>query len=534
MSQPTASPDERSKELRLRILVVLGIGFFLVSLSAALVSGFFLMRGDRGTTLDRALPSSCAWVIASRDPAMLRDVLRTLEEDPPRLPAAASPVAAWLPPLAEALARGSRGLDLDEPWAACAVEEGWLLTLALPADERARPTLERTDGVRAFVDALAPRLVGATPGDTGRWQSGAPWGMDLAQARRVGPDHALAVLVTGDRAFVRLQAGDEKAALLGLSELTTPLTRADLGDARVADGTMRDRPAFREAIERVGGGALQVWAPGAVIGPWSRSWGLPEVLAEVAGREGSWWASSVRLDGDAVVFHQHLAGGQRVVVFAKQHLDPRVPLEADAHLPAEPDVTASLVVRYGAETWVRHWNRLAASGAPAQLVEADAFLQRATGAGLRELIGGGNGQLLLTTRGRGEQGRWATIWPRHAGAARSAEAWPAAAREDGWVFVRRGAALALGNDPALVDRALDAFEGAGPTWRDAFEAGALTQTDVDLYRQHGGGLVREANALAGLVGPHPPLRLEWLWLDTGLIVETRLLPGTKRATLPTR
>ncbi len=466
-----------------RLHFAAGVGCLMITLSGsvALYTGWQLAAGDHGSELMEALPSRCDLVVVAGSPRAVVSLLRAADEL--ALPEALTGVVAGhAARLAEALgaaAGAPAGADPEGAWAGCARDGGVFATVAVRGSAEAA-----IDGLAAQLEAV----VGPGLGVSARWRSGER----LPGLGRwlVGDDGRVRVALQANAGRVQVAwsfAGDAAALL-------------EAGLADLDSDSLADNHDFRAALERGGGGALQLYISGALLASQAAAASGGLFDADAMTSRFDWLGASLREIDDHVDLHVHLGAGQRGVMWLKEHLDITTPTATTAILPAT--AAGGGVLRLRPAGWLGDLDALRSVVVGRRALAAiEAYLGRS----LDDLLRAAGGEVFLI------------VAPASAGPARIALAvtGPGAPKAP---------FRATEQDLPLIVR----HPSGGEDWLAEFvdqQAPRLASradlaTEIRTALDDDGGLFLDAGArFAGLAGP---LSLRWVWADSGLALHCRL------------
>lgn len=467
------------------------LAMFVISGSLALYSAYLLWRGEDAGPILAALPSSCEVVWMVDRPQEAAASLRTLGARS----GAAGQVGLW----AETLDRAAKtpGLDPEEAWGFCRRGSQWYAALPLgpqlqpsAAAQAARQTWEALRGI-PWLGHPAVRWVETA----GQWVG-----------RDAGGEALAAVLVTDRVATISWREAEltkpwawTNGAADGASAARSPLDAvASLNALRaeVAKTPLREDKGAREALERVGGGQMRLMVRGGTLtqllasalesrgqAPWKD--GLPWV---------QWAALALRVEEGRVRVHAQIGGGQRWAVWLKERFDSPGQLDAATVIPREYKWAG--VLRVQRQSWPLLAGLDPVAGSLVQLFgDGDRWQPLLAG----QTAWFGDGPCLTAVALLRPDAAIAAELP----AVQTISGCPQAERK------RIGDKVVVGSAQGIaqVEQVL-----ADPSLASV----ASDQDQQRIQRDTQGVWVPGSHAVAGL--PAGPLQLEWIWLDTGLVL----------------
>lgn len=332
---PTTPVGARKTTIAAAVLLLM----FLVSGTAAVLSGLALWRGEETDAVFAALPSGCEQVVLVDRPAELHAVLARLGAHPGVPGLVAAHTQAWLGAVQRTAA--VPGVDTQHPWAVCKKGAAWYAAVPVSASAG-----------QAGQQWLAALRSGPMPGL--RDAADAHW--------QVGEGRSLLV-DNRDRVAAALRMTPQVAQFAwrdtGLPTDATPLgdaaTLLDLLGQDVRLRPLAKDTQVREAIERVGGGQLRLYWDAAVAQA-AMDRAIPAAGPLAAWRQGighvQWLALAVRGDADAVRLQVQVGGGQRLASFLKEHLDLNADVDLSRWLPLAAEQRPALgIVRAPRRAW---------------------------------------------------------------------------------------------------------------------------------------------------------------------------------------
>ncbi|HAN30997.1 MAG TPA: hypothetical protein DCQ06_05315 [Myxococcales bacterium] len=294
---------------KIGLAVALGLLMVVVSTTTAAYTGYLLWKGDPGTEVLNTLPSGCEVVALAHDFKSLTPLLvdpSLLHNAPTALSDSMTQTHAFVAPHIEklrGLLRPNAGLGLCR-WR---TSQGplWLLTLAMP---------DAADKTLQSVEQIIGSVVGRS---SARWLS--------SQAVGGFVEHSLEEAKSGGSASI-LQGEDRLLVAWSSQPGAAPALVEAIKATKVSP--MREDKIVRAAIERVGGGQLQLaFRPKAIESSLALVLhGSP--LAGLAQTGLSYLGVSLRHDAETQTthLHAHLGVGQRGVALLKRRLDPMASL----------------------------------------------------------------------------------------------------------------------------------------------------------------------------------------------------------------
>jgi len=453
---------------------------FLVSATVAVYSGWLLWRGEVRDPALLALPAACAWVVVAQDPAAAAKALREVADQPHWTPLQRDAWQPWAAAAKRAVATAV-GLDTAKPWALCGQAEVVLGAAPALASGDARA------GGQAWVEALWQ--TGAAPAQTS-WltASHAPvWRRPDAGTWRNEAELLVFRDATGS-ARASVQAGPVvRVAWAAASGDAVAGLRAAHGPSNGPAKSAAEVAALQEALERVGGGELHGFASKSVVEALQTQLDLPPLAREGLGH-ALWAAVSLRVEAKAIRLHGHLGADPRAAVWLKNNLDVVGSFDVTPLVEAGAQVVA--ISRLPPSAWSLWGNQ-----AP--------VLQAIAGSGQGKLAG----PAMWQQRKDGSRG-YALQAVDAAAAAQLSRLAPGQIGQGA-----RPVPSQVRGDVVLLGASLQppAAPPSDPERRRFYET-----TQGVLVEQ---GAAMPEGWLAGMLGP---LQLEWLWLDTGVVVALAL------------
>lgn len=310
MSQtPPAAETPPRKTL---IAAGLLLAMFAISGSLAVYSGYLLWRGEDAGAVMKALPSGCQEVLFVDKPAEAGAVAEMARAN--RV-ASADEITAT----AQFAAADAAG-TASEPWALC------------------------SDGVRpAWYGALAdPRLAQSS-------QLAIGWANNVAAAHGWG-SKPLAWSVEHERQIARTADGQVAAAVdirgqvaraVWLTTAATPTADSGavlallsaLQQAALARPLQKDE-LFRASLERTGGGQVHWFHRGSPVSKLTKRGVELDADGSAMLSQVDWNGAALLHEGERLIVHEHLGGGQRLAGWLKQRFDISAGFDAANVLPA--------------------------------------------------------------------------------------------------------------------------------------------------------------------------------------------------------
>jgi hypothetical protein len=489
---PPTAADVKTP-LRIGVMATLLLVMITVSASVAIYSAWLLIRGEKVSIALEALPAGCVWVVQSDLPGELAGAWRAMAQHP-ALPDETAKDTRGLHDLFRDLATVP-GLARGGAWAVCGLGQG--AVAALPDAGGGLPM------ARAWFDRLRA----------------AQWPRTLAAADVFNPLQGLQIgswSESGGRAVLRDDQGRSRAAvsqeqgvvLVAWSYGDVEAT-AVLDEARVAASRkpLKEDNEFRAAIERAGGGQLHLYVGGEAARAFAKRTGLGHGAGVPPWQPGlpslRWLGVALRSDAAGVRIHAHVGTTEKGAAWLKQTFDVAGALDASPYVDAQASVAG--VVRLPLATWAA-WGSL-----PGQLPT--------------ELSKGLTGQAIwqeLPATGLGSEATPTGLVLLQIRDAAVVQDWLATPRDNPQSQGIVDGFLVIGTDRATRDRG-EALVSKARKPDGAPELGPDTKR---LLGETQGFLARPGAqvGVGRLRGWRGPLEAEWLWLDTGLIGELRLLP----------
>ncbi len=302
-------------------------------------------------------------------------------------------------------------------------------------------------------------------------------------------------------------SGDKPMAICALQDGEVLVVKDDAAHAGTPGLAVNlDQSAdFQEALERAGGGQLQLYLTAAALQKqFDRNSAVGKVLFGM--QDVRWLAGALRVDDKAARVHLHLGAGQRGAVWLKQHFDP--PQDWNPLRQIDSEAVAVALVNFEPRA-------LPAANDVPGVADLDALLRSQVGISFADLAAVSTGHLLWQQLPAGQQ--WLTV------PLLSETPLPPSIRATHWPQQQIKSTLLLAKDHQSMETALDLIGRASFHITTGASNGreSLVNKPIDLDRQRlftqtqGIWLAKDATA-TGLTGP---AQLEWLWLDTGLIAE---------------
>jgi hypothetical protein len=489
---PPTAADVKTP-VRTGVMATLLLVMITVSASVAIYSAWLLIRGEKVPIALEALPADCVWVVQSDLPGELAGAWRAMSQHP-ALPDEMAKDARGLQELLRDLA-AVPGLARGGAWAVCGLRQG--AVAALPDAGGGLPM------ARAWFDRLRA----------------APWPRMLAAADVSNPLQGLQsgtwsqvdgrAILRDDQGRSRAAVSQEQGVVLVAWSYGDVEATAVLDESRVAASRnpLKEDEEFRAAIERAGGGQLHLYIGGEAARVFARRTNLGHGAGVPPWQPGlpslRWLGVALRSDATGVRIHAHLGTTEKGAAWLKQTFDVTGVLDAAPYVDAQATVVG--VVRLPLATWAA-WGSL-----PGQLPT--------------ELSKGLTGQAIwqeLPAAGLGSEATPTGLVLLQVRDAAVVQGWLATRRDnpqpagmvDGFLVIGTDRTT-VGRGEALVRKArkLDGVPELGPDTKRL-----LSETQGLLARP---GAQIDVGKLRGWRGP---LEAEWLWLDTGLIGELRLLP----------
>lgn len=459
---------------------------FTISGSLALYSAYLLWRGEDAGPILSALPSGCDVVWMVDRPQDAAAALRTLGARS----GAAGQVGLW----AETIDRAAQtpGLDPDEAWGFCRRGSQWYA--ALPV------TAQPTAGAAATAAKQAWEALRGIP-----WlgQPAVRWAETDGQwvGRDAGGGALAAVQVAGAVATISWQEAEftkpwaTTTAATPRSPLDAVATLSALR-GEIAKSPLQSDKEVREGLERVGGGQMRWMARGVTLTQLLSA--ALESRGQAPWKEGltwvGWAALALRVEDGRVRIHAQVGGGQRWAVWLKERFDS--PGQLDAALVLPKAYKWAGVLRVQRQNWPLLIGLDPGAAALSQLF-ADAD-------GWQPLLAGqtawfGDGPCVTAVALLRPQATIPTTLP----AIHAIAGCPQAESK------RIGDKVVVGSAQGVAQvEQLLANPGLAGT--------AADQDQQRIQRDTQGVWVPGAFAASDL--PAGPLQLEWIWLDTGLVL----------------
>lgn len=304
-----AAGEEPGGGGKVGVAAAIGVLALTLSLTMAGTSAFLLWRGDLGDDMVNTLPANCDAAALVPAPKVLLPLTRALAQA--RLPTTWQPLAIDLARMVTATVPSGVQVEGEQSgFGVCFSGDTALVSAGLgPA------------GIDPLLADLARRAGGGT------WRPSQPVGGFVEYQLQAEGGRPTAAMLAGERRVQFLLGGDDPSArLAGLVKTvqTTPMR----GDAIV-----------REAIERVGAGALQlVFGKAVVVAAADRYAAIP-ALGTLLREHARFLGVSLRddLDDDRIHLHAHVGipegeAGERALLLLKRTLDAGTPRKTSAAL----------------------------------------------------------------------------------------------------------------------------------------------------------------------------------------------------------
>lgn len=318
--------DEQTESPARKTVFAAGLllAMFLLSGSLAVYCAWLLWRGEAAEAVLSGLPGGCSRVLFVDKPHSSPAVAGLMAHHAVQWTGGGDATA-----LLKGLSTAPPPEEIDSTQAIALCYRGnWWFGAAVPAQGAAAE-----GAARAFA-----AWVGQALGQTVGTPSGGP--RKGAWSRWVSLAGAQVLWIARDGGNVVQAAWSPSAS--------TPTDNIDQADAAMDDmlaamqtRTLQNDELFRAALERSGGGDVHTFERGP---PLAASLGASSGWSETASSI-DWRGAALRVEGESLIVHEHLGGGQRVAAWLKRRFDMPVEFDAARVLPAE-GVVAWGVDRY--------------------------------------------------------------------------------------------------------------------------------------------------------------------------------------------